>query len=69
MASQLWSPNTSFLLIVGERESIWMQKVEFIIFFHFSHCTWMKSQHFHAIFPNSAANMQQSTVKEGGNIY
>ena len=55
------------LLKVGERERIWMQKVEFIIFFHFSHFTWMKSQHFHATFFNSAANMRQSTVKERGN--
>ena len=37
---------------------------EFIVFLHFSRRTCMKSHLFHAIFPKSAANMQQSTLKE-----
>ncbi len=41
-----------------------IKKGDFIVFFHFLRRTCVKSHLFHAIFPKSAANIQQSTLKE-----
>ena len=52
-------------LKVGGNGGVRRSKIgEFIVFFHFSQRTCMKSHLFHAIFPKSAANMQQSTFKK-----
>ena len=52
------------LLKMGGSGGFVRQKGEFIVFFHFSCQTCMKSHLFHAFSPKSAANMQQSTLKE-----
>ena len=51
-----------------EKESVYFpgKKEEYILFSQFSYRIIKKSHLFHAIFPESASNMQQSTVKEGG---
>ncbi len=56
----------SLLKIGGSGGFVW-QKGEFIVFFHFSCQTCMKSHIFHAFTPKLAANMQQSTLKEKKN--
>ena len=43
------------------------KKGEFVVFFHFSQRTCMKSHLFHAIFHKSASIMQQSTLEEVSN--
>ncbi len=43
------------------------KKGEFIVFFHFSQRTCMKSHLFPVVFPKSAAKIQQSTLKEISN--
>ena len=55
------------LLKMGGSGGFIRQKGEFIVFFHFSCQTCMKSHLFHAFSPKLAANMQQSTLKEKKN--
>ena len=69
--SHFWSCQLRFpthstsVEVVRKRAYVWSKKWKFFVFFHF-YRVWKKSP-FHAIFPNSAANMQQSTMKEGEN--
>ncbi len=49
------------------RAHLQIKKGEFIVFFHFSHRTCMKSHLFHSVFLDSAVNKQKSILKEGEN--
>ena len=65
---QLWSLTPSISLEGGRKwGSLLVKKGEFIVFFHFLQRTCMISHLFPAVFPKSAANMQQSTLKEVSN--
>ena len=65
---QLWSLTPSISLEGGRKwGSLLVKKGEFLVFFHFLQRTCMISHLFPAVFPKSAANMQQSTLKEVSN--
>ena len=63
---QLWSPTSSSSVTNGRKRAYLQVKKVSLLYFSIFHIelAWNLT-FFHAIFPNSDANMQRSTVKEG----